>query len=323
MGLGLNGSLPWPTLTSEMAYFKRITRRTSISPSTSSKFQEGDQKLKEGDDVKKNGEKRGDDRDGVGVKVVSGGEGVKRCDGGVKRGVKRMNAVIMGRKTWDSIPVRFRPLKGRVNVVVSRRPESLNLSPDTGTTTTTTTTDKEIVFGVRSLKEALSKLRNLNHLQQESQEEEEEEKYPNRMGGKKDEGEEGKGEEDERVDGDVVVERIFIIGGAQIYKAALEMKETERILVTLVRGEWDCDVFFSGGLGGGFEDLEGVGGRIEDVKDEGGRDLKREGEGDVEGEGKWVRMSREKHSEWIGENVPDGVVREGEVEFEFMMFERG
>lgn len=32
----------------------------------------------------------------------------------------RMNAVIMGRKTWDSIPPKFRPLSGRVNVVVTR-----------------------------------------------------------------------------------------------------------------------------------------------------------------------------------------------------------
>jgi dihydrofolate reductase len=30
--------------------------------------------------------------------------------------------VIMGRKTWDSLPPRFRPLPGRLNVVVSRQP---------------------------------------------------------------------------------------------------------------------------------------------------------------------------------------------------------
>uniref|UniRef100_A0A7S2MDM9 Bifunctional dihydrofolate reductase-thymidylate synthase n=1 Tax=Octactis speculum TaxID=3111310 RepID=A0A7S2MDM9_9STRA len=33
-----------------------------------------------------------------------------------------MNAVIMGRKTYQSIPARFRPLQGRVNVVISRNP---------------------------------------------------------------------------------------------------------------------------------------------------------------------------------------------------------
>jgi len=30
--------------------------------------------------------------------------------------------VIMGRKTWDSLPVRFRPLPGRRNVVITRDP---------------------------------------------------------------------------------------------------------------------------------------------------------------------------------------------------------
>ena len=32
----------------------------------------------------------------------------------------RRNAIIMGRKTWDSIPARFRPLSGRITVVISR-----------------------------------------------------------------------------------------------------------------------------------------------------------------------------------------------------------
>ena len=31
--------------------------------------------------------------------------------------------VIMGRKTWDSIPLRFRPLPGRQNIVVTRQPD--------------------------------------------------------------------------------------------------------------------------------------------------------------------------------------------------------
>lgn len=30
------------------------------------------------------------------------------------------NPVVMGRKTWDSLPVRFRPLPGRTNIVVTR-----------------------------------------------------------------------------------------------------------------------------------------------------------------------------------------------------------
>jgi hypothetical protein len=31
----------------------------------------------------------------------------------------RLNAVVMGRKTWDSIPQKFRPLKKRINIVIS------------------------------------------------------------------------------------------------------------------------------------------------------------------------------------------------------------
>lgn len=31
--------------------------------------------------------------------------------------------VIMGRKTWDSIPPKFRPLPGRLNIVVTRQPD--------------------------------------------------------------------------------------------------------------------------------------------------------------------------------------------------------
>ena len=31
--------------------------------------------------------------------------------------------MLMGRKTWDSLPARFRPLPGRCNIVVTRQPD--------------------------------------------------------------------------------------------------------------------------------------------------------------------------------------------------------
>lgn len=37
------------------------------------------------------------------------------------------HVVLMGRKTWESLPPRFRPLPGRVNIVMSRTPAALDL----------------------------------------------------------------------------------------------------------------------------------------------------------------------------------------------------
>ncbi len=36
---------------------------------------------------------------------------------------KQENVIIMGRKTWDSIPEKFRPLARRKNIVITRSPE--------------------------------------------------------------------------------------------------------------------------------------------------------------------------------------------------------
>ena len=45
------------------------------------------------------------------------------------RAITMGKVVVMGRKTWESIPERFRPLVGRTNVVVTRR-TSYALPPD-------------------------------------------------------------------------------------------------------------------------------------------------------------------------------------------------
>lgn len=37
----------------------------------------------------------------------------------------KMNAVILGRTTWESLPVKFRPLPGRLNIILSRDSEKL------------------------------------------------------------------------------------------------------------------------------------------------------------------------------------------------------
>ena len=39
------------------------------------------------------------------------------------RAVTMSHPVIMGRKTWESLPPRFRPLPGRANIVVTRNPD--------------------------------------------------------------------------------------------------------------------------------------------------------------------------------------------------------
>lgn len=41
----------------------------------------------------------------------------------------KRNAVIMGRKTWESLPAKFRPLPGRFNIILSRQ-ASLDLPAD-------------------------------------------------------------------------------------------------------------------------------------------------------------------------------------------------
>eukprot|EP00050_Salpingoeca_kvevrii_P017336 m.64231 g.64231 ORF g.64231 m.64231 type:complete len:342 (-) comp7504_c0_seq3:139-1164(-) len=97
------------------------------------------------------------------------------------------NAVVMGRKTWDSIPARFRPLVSRLNVVITRNPTRDGL---------------EIAETAANLDDAIEKAT--------------------------------KGKD---------VETVFIVGGAGIYKEALERNLCDVVYWTAVKGEFECDVF--------------------------------------------------------------------------------
>lgn len=44
--------------------------------------------------------------------------------------------VIMGRRTWESFPARFRPLPGRTNIVITSRPSSVETGPAAGADST-------------------------------------------------------------------------------------------------------------------------------------------------------------------------------------------
>jgi dihydrofolate reductase len=98
------------------------------------------------------------------------------------------NAVIMGRRTWESIPAKYKPLPGRINIVLSSNPD-LELPDDV------------LLFG--SLDEALAALSTSNKIDQ-----------------------------------------IFVIGGAKLYEEALFHLDLERIYLTRIEADFDCDTFF-------------------------------------------------------------------------------
>lgn len=151
------------------------------------------------------------------------------------------NAVIMGRKTWDSIPPKFRPLKNRLNIVITRSAPANPPSPFAG--------GSEI--RVPSVEAALRYAQEANS-----------------SGG-----------------------RIFVMGGAQIYEAALRHPAAKRVLLTSIDAEFECDTFFPLNLTG--EEVDG-----------------------------WKKRSRGELQEWTGEEVEEGGQEEAGIKYEFQMWER-
>lgn len=99
-----------------------------------------------------------------------------------------INAVIMGRKTWESL--NKKPLKGRINIVVSN-----TLQKDT----------KKNILIFSNLTESINFIKN---------------NYQNE------------------------VENVFIIGGSELYKEALNNNICNKLYITKIESEYKCDVFF-------------------------------------------------------------------------------
>ena len=214
-GIGKGGSLPWPMLKQEMAYFARVTKRPPPPPFY---------------------------RDSSAPRVV--------------------NAVIMGRKTWESIPPRMKPLKDRINVVISRTPESLHFQ---------TRRDKE-KFPVEGPFAATSVSGALSLLEFGCFNETPESGTPAPQLG-----------------------RVFIIGGAEIYSVAVQLDICDRILLTRIEGDWDCDTFFPLKL-----EESGIG---------------------QDGSGWWKRTSEEL-GDWADEDLGDGKKEQNGISWQWEMWSR-
>lgn len=103
------------------------------------------------------------------------------------RNLTKGHVVVMGRKTWESLPEKFRPLPGRINVVVSRDLAKLSL-PDG-------------VLGVNSPEEAVKVAQSVAR------------------------------------DG----QRVWIIGGAEVYRATLPL--CSEVYLTVVDGSHEGDAW--------------------------------------------------------------------------------
>ncbi|XWS24401.1 hypothetical protein CRYUN_Cryun28dG0098800 [Craigia yunnanensis] len=105
---------------------------------------------------------------------------------------EKKNAVIMGRKTWESIPLEYRPLPGRLNVVLTRS-ECSDI------------TAGEIVVTCGCIPSALQLLA----------------EAPHRFS----------------------VEKVFVIGGGQIFRETLNAPGCEAIHITEIETSIECDTF--------------------------------------------------------------------------------
>lgn len=109
--------------------------------------------------------------------------------------IKRKNCCIIGKNTYLSIPKKFRPLKDRLNIVLTHNIEQFKKE-----------FNDELVILFSSLENALEYLKPKEN-----------------------------------------IENVFVIGGAQVYKEAIENVNCKKIYLTKIldsKQEYICDIYF-------------------------------------------------------------------------------
>ncbi len=166
-GIGAGGGMPWPRLSGDLRYYRELTTAADVGL-VEARYALCD--AGSGRDFESVAALRDNLADNVPPASPAG----------------LLNAVIMGRLTWESLPPRYRPLPERRNIVVSRRGlgvgSSVHVAPS-------------IEDSVEMAQAARSPA-------------------------------------------------IYVIGGGQLYAAALEHMGCRHVYVTLIDDIYECDVFF-------------------------------------------------------------------------------
>ena len=228
-------------------------------------------------------------------------EGEKKGDGGEGAMEEGKNVVIMGRKSWEGIPKKFRPLKGRRNVVVSRQ------------------TDYDLYVPLHSLLQRRNEKERKNEGRTKGT-------YASR-------GRNRTGCPDTHLSSSLPSAvslstslssrspiptrepKIFLIGGAQLYTHSLVQPDpsflVDRILLTRIKSPAfeGCDAFFPEFRSACTISREG-GVEGNEVSDE------------EEGVGEWRRASHKDLEKFVGFEVVEGDQTEKEVVYEFQMWIR-
>ena len=119
-----------------------------------------------------------------------------------------MNVVIMGRKTWDSIPIKFKPLPNRINIVLSSQ------TPDK---VINGVKNPHLVHVVSDWQDVFNLVNKINQV----------------------------GEFDAiKSEKPISINNIFVIGGQKIYESAINHPYCDKLYLTEVYHKYESDTFF-------------------------------------------------------------------------------